>query len=327
MGGDVGTSGLCLDNMRVIGLKQRTYTGKGTHVYILDTGIRSSHSEFKHSSPLFRVGCHGQPKACYVFDCEVNADYECRNDLHGHGTHVAGTAVGITYGVAPDAQVHAVNVLAPDGRGSASWAIAGVDAVVNKGKKPGVISMSIGAPKDVSNGFDTAVGLAIDNGFVVVTASGNSAANACNYSPAGVGRAITVGSMRLNRASLSKPEEESGFSNWGTCVDILAPGEDILSAANTDDQGLQTMTGTSMACPHVSGVAAMIFEANPDLTPDALWNTMKSSYSKTGTFARVAPGSPNRRLAVGVSDEPCSLATGQAALSALAVGLLALSLF
>merc|ERR1712204_14565 len=164
--------------------------------------------------------------------------------MGGHGTHCAGTAGGATYGVASEATLHAMKVLGDDGGGEFSYSYDALDHIATKGQRPAVASMSLGAyGKRVA--FRAAVDAAVEAGVIVIVSAGNSNSRACRYSPAYVPNAITVGSTTSDDA-------RSSFSNYGECVNIWAPGSDILSAGITSDDASDTMSGTSMACPHAS---------------------------------------------------------------------------
>ncbi len=218
-------------------------TGNGVDVYIVDTGVLSTHTEFagRIRSGFAATGLTGT------------------EDCNGHGTHVAGTAAGATYGIAPGATVIPVRVLDCSGSGTMSGVIAGIDwAIQDHTTTPAVLNMSLGG--GLSGILDAAVQRAVDDGITVVVAAGNSTADACAYSPAAAPNAITVGST-------TSTDTRSSFSNFGDCVDVFAPGSAIKSAWHTGTANTNTISGTSMASPHVAGVAARILSANPTFTP------------------------------------------------------------
>ena len=223
-----------------------TTTGRGVHVYILDSGMRRTHTEFggRASSSFTAV-----------------ADGRGTSDCNGHGTHVAGTVAGSTYGVAKAARLHAVRVLNCEARGWVSDVVAGVDWVSANHIKPAVANMSLSGP--TSSAMDDAVRSSIAAGVTFVIAAGNANANARNYSPARVTQAITVGSS-------TRSDARSSFSNFGTVVDIFAPGSSIRSSWHTSDTAIMTISGTSMAAPHVAGVAARYLQANPAASPSVV---------------------------------------------------------
>ena len=247
-----------------------TYTtsAAGVHAYIIDTGIRLTHTEFSG-----RMG-NG-------FDAVTSGGNA--NDCNGHGTHVAGTVGGTAYGVAKGVTLHPVRVLNCSGSGSNSGVIAGVDWVAGNAVKPAVANMSLGG--GASSALDTAVANAISSGIPFAVAAGNDNANACNYSPARVASAITVGSTTSSDA-------RSSFSNYGTCLDVFAPGSSITSAWSTSDTATNTISGTSMASPHVAGVAALALAANPTATPQQVRDLIVSS-GTTGVVTSAGSGSPN----------------------------------
>jgi cerevisin len=207
--------------------------GEGVNVYVIDTGININHKDFEGRA---------------VWGKTISAN-STDSDGHGHGTHCAGTVGGKTYGVAKKANLIAVKVLSDEGSGSNADVIAGIEWAV-KDSRPGkgkVISMSLGGI--FSPTLDNAVNKAVDDGVVVVVAAGNDGSNACLYSPARASKAITVGATNIR-------DERASFSNWGSCVNIFAPGQDIKSTWNGSDDATNTISGTSMACPHVAGLAA-----------------------------------------------------------------------
>jgi subtilisin family serine protease len=220
-----------------------TRIGVGVTAYILDTGIRTGHSDFGGRASIGR---------------DVVGGSNANGDCHGHGTHVAGTVGGGTYGVAKGVKLVGVRVLGCGGSGSLSGVIAGVDWVTGNhtADAPAVANMSLGA--GVSTALDTAVRNSIQDGVTYALAAGNGnilgiAQDACRTSPARVTEAITVGATDAT-------DKKASWSNFGACVDWFAPGVSIVSASNTSSTGTKTMSGTSMAAPHVAGVAALYLE-------------------------------------------------------------------
>lgn len=224
-----------------------TYTnnasGQGVNAYIIDTGIRVTHSEFGS-------------RASVAYDAV--GDGQNGNDCNGHGTHVAGTVGGSTYGVAKNVRLFAVRVLNCSGSGTTSGVIAGVDWVASHAQKPAVANMSLGG--SASTTLDNAVKNAVANGVVFAVAAGNEKTDACRKSPARVPEAITVGATTSTDARAS-------YSNYGSCLDLFAPGSSITSAWNTSNTATNTISGTSMATPHVTGVAALYLEGHSSATP------------------------------------------------------------
>jgi aqualysin 1 len=245
------------------------WTGSGVRAYIIDTGIRTAHAQFGG-------------RASNVFDVNGGNGQDC----NGHGTHVAGTVGGSTYGVAKSVQLRGVRVFQCGNTTSTSNIIAGVNYVTANRVLPAVANMSVGG--GASSSMDTAVNNLINSGVTVVVAAGNSGANACNYSPARVAAAITVGSTTSSDA-------RSSFSNYGTCLDLFAPGSSILSAWYTSNTATATLSGTSMASPHVAGAAALYLQANPGASNATVRNALVNG-STTNRISNVGTGSPNRLL-------------------------------
>ena len=242
--------------------------GTGVHAYIIDTGVRLTHTEFTG-----RMGTG--------YDA-VTAGGNA-NDCQGHGTHVAGTVAGTTWGLAKKAIVHPVRVLNCQGSGTNADVIEGMDWVAANHVKPAVANMSLGG--GASQATDDAVERMFAAGVPVAVAAGNDNANACNYSPARAPNAITVGSTTSSDA-------RSSFSNYGTCLDIYAPGSSITSASFSSDTASTSMSGTSMASPHVAGVAALYLSANPGATAQQVRDALVTN----GTANKVTSagtGSPN----------------------------------
>ena len=246
-------------------------TGQGVQAYIIDTGLRATHQQFTG-----RVG-NGFTA--------IN-DGNGTNDCNGHGTHVAGTVGGTTYGIAKQVTLHAVRVLDCSGSGSNAGVIAGVDWVTQNHGSPAVANMSLGG--GVSSALDQAVANSISSGVSYAIAAGNSNANACNSSPARVPSANTVGAT-------TNTDARSSFSNFGTCVDIFAPGSNITSSWNTNDTATNTISGTSMATPHVTGALALYLQANPGASPTAATQALIDN-STPNKVTNPGTGSPNRLL-------------------------------
>lgn len=257
-----------------------TTTAGNVHAYIIDTGVLGTHTEFTIPTNRMRTGVNETGLTGGTTDC------------NGHGTHVAGTVGGTTWGVAKGVLIHPVRVLDCYGRGGTSQILAGMDWVTTNRIKPAVANMSLGFTGVVSS-IDTAVANMTNAGVTVVVAAGNSGADACFNSPADAPSAITVGSIRV----LTSPSNggRSGFSNYGKCVKMFAPGESITSAWIGSTSATNIISGTSMASPHVAGAAALYLATNPTATP----SQVASYLAQTATPSRVlaaGAGSPNLLL-------------------------------
>ncbi|MFD5428780.1 S8 family serine peptidase [Streptomyces sp. NPDC127084] len=248
--------------------------GSGVTAYVIDTGVRITHSDFGG-------------RASYGYDA-IDNDYTAQ-DGNGHGTHVAATVAGTSYGVAKKAKIVGVRVLDDEGSGTTEQVVAGIDWVTQNAVKPAVVNMSLGGGADTA--IDTAVSNSIAAGITYVVAAGNDGANASSYSPARVAAAITVGSTTSSDA-------RSSFSNYGSSLDIFAPGSSITSAWNTGDSATSTISGTSMASPHVAGAAAVYLADNRSATP-AQVSTALTTAATQNKVTSAGTGSPNRLLYVG----------------------------
>jgi aqualysin 1 len=246
-------------------------TGAGVNAYIIDTGIRLTHAEF-------------QGRALTGFDAVTPGG--TANDCNGHGTHVAGTVGGATYGVAKGVKLHAVRVLDCGGSGTYEGVVAGVDWVTANHVKPAVANMSLGG--GVSDALDQAIRNSITAGVVYAVAAGNDNGDACTKSPARTAEAITVGAS-------TKTDARASFSNYGTCVDIFAPGAAITSSYNTSDTATSVLDGTSMASPHVAGTAALYLQGNPTASPATVAAAL-TGFATEGRVTSPGTGSPNKLL-------------------------------
>jgi hypothetical protein len=256
-----------------------TPNGSGVRVYVLDTGIRTAHNEFGG-------------RASVGFD--AIGDGQNGQDCQGHGTHVAGTVAGATYGVAKGARVISVRVLNCEGSGTWAGVIAGVDWVSANRVRPAVANMSLGG--GVHQPLNDAVTASINRGVTYVLAAGNESTDACSKSPASTPAAITVGST-------TEHDSQSNFSNWGSCVDVYAPGSDITSAWHTSNTATNTIGGTSMAAPHVAGIAALYLQNNVNAAPSAVAQAIVSSAS-AARLSDLGPDSPNLLAFSGLTVEP-----------------------
>ncbi len=243
--------------------------GSGVRAYILDTGVKFDHVEY-----------NGRASSGWDFiDNDANA-----SDCHGHGTHVAGTVAGTTVGVAKLASIVSVRVLNCQGSGTWGQVIAGIDWVAANRVLPAVANMSLGG--GFSSSVNQAVNGAVADGVTFAVAAGNSNANACNYSPASAADALTVGASTISDA-------RSSFSNYGSCLDIFAPGSSIYSSVISG--GYQSWNGTSMATPHVAGVAALYLAANGAATPAQVGAAIVNGAS-ANKLSSIGTGSPNLLL-------------------------------
>src|SRR5262245_32802648 len=256
-------------NLPLSGTYTNNWTGSGVRAYVIDTGIRTTHTQFGG-------------RASNVFDAFGGSGADC----NGHGTHVSGTIGASTYGVAKSALLRGVRVLDCNGSGSTSGVISGVDWVTANHINPAVANMSLGG--GVSTALDTAVNNLAASGVPIAVAAGNSNANACNSSPARAANAIAVGSTTTTDA-------RSSFSNFGTCLDLFAPGSGILSSWFSSDTATATLSGTSMASPHVAGVAALYKQQNPGASATTTRNAIVNG-STTNHVTNAGTGSPNRLL-------------------------------
>ncbi len=248
-----------------------TPDGSGVNAYVIDTGIRITHSQFGG-------------RAVSGFDAV--GDGNGTNDCNGHGTHVSGTIGGATYGVAKNVKLYAVRVLDCAGSGTNSGVIAGVDWVTNNHISPAVANMSLGG--GASTALDSAVQNSIASGVFYGIAAGNSNVDACTTSPARVATATTVGAS-------TNTDARASFSNFGSCVDVFAPGLNITSSWNTNDTATNTISGTSMATPHVVGVAALYMQGNPSASAATVGAAITST-ATTNAISSVGTGSPNLLL-------------------------------
>ena len=248
-----------------------TATGSGVNAYIVDTGILPTHAEF-------------QSRASIGYDAIT--PLAPKADCNGHGTHVAGTVGGKTYGVAKAVRLIGVRVLDCNGSGSTSGVIAGVNWVAKHRVKPAVANMSLGG--GASTALDNAVKAAIDSGVTFVVAAGNENLPACWFSPARVPAAITVGAT-------TNTDVKASYSNTGSCIDLFAPGSGITSSWFTSTTSARTISGTSMASPHVAGVAALYLQTRPTSTPSQVRNAIVTN-ATTVAKLKNSVGSPQKLL-------------------------------
>ena len=276
--------GLDRIDQRTLPLNQSLTTqndGAGVTAYIIDTGINDLSSDFTNRIQAGQdfVDNDGDP-----------------DDCHGHGTHVAGTVAGTKYGIAKAAKVVAIRVLNCQGSGSNSGVIAGVDWVAQNASKPAVANMSLGG--GFSSALNDAVARAVGAGVTFAVAAGNSNANACNSSPSSEPTALTVGATTITDAKAS-------YSNYGSCVDIQAPGSGITSDWIGSETATNTISGTSMASPHVAGAAALVLGAtgNGGLTPAQVAGQLIAN-ATSGVVTGLPIGTVNKLLYIGTASQP-----------------------
>jgi subtilisin family serine protease len=255
-----------------------TYTypdsaGSGVTAYVIDTGVRITHSQISG-------------RASYGYDA-VDGDTTA-SDGNGHGTHVATTIAGTTYGIAKKAKIVAVRVLDNAGSGTTAGVIAGVNWVTQNHSGPSVANMSLGG--GASTTLDNAVASSIASGVTYAVAAGNSNTTASSSSPARVASAITVGATTSTDARAS-------YSNYGSALDIFAPGSSITAGWYTSDTATNTISGTSMATPHVAGAAAVYLASHTSATPAQVATALVNG-STTGKVTSPGTSSPNRLLKI-----------------------------
>ena len=256
------------------------FDGTGVTAYVVDTGVLNTHNEFG-----------GRSSSGYDFvDNDSNS-----TDCNGHGTHVAGTIAGSSYGVAKNVNIVGVRVLGCNGSGTNSGVIQGINWVKNNASGPSVANMSLGG--GASQATDDAVNSAVAAGITFVVAAGNDNSNACNYSPARAANAITVGST-------ANGDSRSSFSNYGNCLDIYAPGSNITSAWYNSNSSTNTISGTSMAAPHVAGVAALYLDENNSLSTSQV-ESLLNSRASSNKVTDAKSGSPNKMLFALAGDTGC----------------------
>lgn len=265
-----------IDQTETAGDNAYTYpdsAGEGVTAYVIDTGVRTTHNEFE-----------GRAESGY----DAVDDDDSADDGNGHGTHVAGTIAGATYGVAKKAKIVAVRVLDDSGSGTTEQVVAGIDWVTAHHEGPSVANMSLGGGADEA--LDSAVQKAIASGVTFAVAAGNDSSDASETSPARVPEAITVASSTVD-------DEQSSFSNYGSIVDIYAPGSDITSSWNDSDDGSNTISGTSMATPHVVGAAAVYLSGHPDATPAEVATALTDG-ATPDAISNATEGTPNKLLKI-----------------------------
>lgn len=271
-----------------IGAFERTHTGKGVHVYVLDSGIRASHVMFGGRA-IAEVEAVGKWRRC-----ADSVDTACAQDFNGHGTHAAGIVAAAGYGVAPGATVHAVKVAHESEQVSSTNLLSALDYVINYAIRPAVTSISLSG-RFASSSVTSSINRLTSTGVSVVVAAGNSKPpiSACECIPAMIASAITV-------AAVDKMDALASYSNFGSCVDLLAPGNDILSLSIDSDIRITARSGTSFATPHVAGAAALLLEDDRYLLPQAVRHRLING-AEVNTLRGDLRSSPNRLLFVGAA--------------------------
>lgn len=255
-------------------------TGAGVKIYIIDTGVWTDNPDFGG-------------RASWGYD--VGNDAQRITECNGHGTHVAGIAGSSTYGVAKNAQLISVKVFPCVGGAAVSDVISGIDWVRRNATAPAVANMSFSGGR--SSALEDAVGQLITSGVTVTTAAGNNGDDACNYSPSHLAEALTVGSTYYT-------DERPSSTNYGSCLDVFAPGVVITSTWNRPEMPTNSISGTSMASPHVAGVAALYLERNPQASPAQVADIIRTN-ATSDVVTQAGPGSPNLFLYSGfISDGP-----------------------
>ncbi|HEY0602714.1 MAG TPA: S8 family peptidase [Herpetosiphonaceae bacterium] len=256
-------------NLPLNGTYNYNTTATNVTAYIIDTGINTGHTDFGG-------------RASNVYDALGGSGADC----NGHGTHVAGTVGGTRWGVAKGVRLRGVRVLDCNGSGSWTGVIAGMNWVANNATRPAVANMSLGGGANTS--VDNAATNMVNRGITVAVAAGNSNANACNYSPARASGVITV-------AASTSSDAKASYSNYGSCVELYAPGSSITSAWIGSTTATNTISGTSMASPHVAGVAALYLAGNTGASPASVSSWITSN-ATSGVISGNPSGTPNRLL-------------------------------
>jgi len=263
----------------LMGKSKGQRTGKNVHIYVMDTGIRSTHQDFGgRVVPTVDTIAGGGT----ALECDAD-DVSCAADTNGHGTHVAGSTAGGTFGVATDAIIHAMRVCC----GAGTNTLAGMDFIATKGEKPAIMTMSLGSYGQ-SQSAKVAVDTLVNGGVTVFVSAGNNDIDSCGKTYAFIPNAIAVGASDSN-------DRRAWFSNWGACNDIYAPGVGIISASHLSDTESRPLSGTSMATPLAAGVGALLLEANPTMSPATLRAQLFKN-AVSGVLTDLKGGDPDLRV-------------------------------
>jgi len=264
-----------------INVPRASFTGQGTHIYVMDTGVRTTHQDFEGRAIATVDTVSGRGRVT-----ECNGDANCATDSNGHGTHCAGTAAGKAYGVAKQATIHAMKVCC----GFGSNILGGMDWIVTKGSRPAVMTMSLGS-YSTPESSRVAVDAVVNSGVVVTVSAGNRGSDSCLKSYTFIASAIGVGAS-------DETNTRAGFSNYGTCNAIFAPGVRTVSASNRDDTGSSVKSGTSMAAPMVAGVSALLLEQDGSRSPAKIRELLRSR-ATPDVLKSLKTGDPNLLLNAG----------------------------
>jgi len=263
-----------------MGVPRAAFTGRGTHIYVMDTGVRSTHQDFggRAIPTLDTIAGGGTPIAC-------NGDVTCGTDYHGHGTHVASSAGGTNYGVAPQAALHVMKVCC--GRGTNT--IGGMDWIVRNAEMPAIMTVSL-ASKGRSESSRLAVNRVVSAGITVTVGAANDNVDTCTMTYGFIPSAISIGATDSN-------DRRATFSNWGPCNDIYAPGVQIFGAWKDSDTQTRTISGTSMATPMVAGASALLLQQDPSRSPAKVLELLQAASIK-GAISDLQRGDPDMLLTV-----------------------------
>jgi len=266
-----------------VGAPRAGYTGRGTHIYVMDTGVRSTHQDFGGrvipTLDTFAFRWPWQP----IKECD--GDVNCATDSNGHGTHVASSAGGTSYGVAPQSTMYAMKVCC----GSGSDVLGGMDWIARNAARPAIMTVSLGR-RGTSQTARLAVDRVVEVGIVVTVATGNDNMDTCGFTYGFIPSAISVGAT-------DSTDTRARFSNFGACNNIYAPGAAIFGAWMDSDTGTRTISGTSMATPMVAGASALLLEQDATRSPAKVLELLLQS-SATGVIGDMQPGDPNKLLQV-----------------------------
>lgn len=263
-----------------MGVPRAAHTGRGTHIYVMDTGVRSTHQDFggRAIPTLDTLAGNGRPIEC-------NGDVTCGTDYHGHGTHVASSAGGTNYGVAPQSTLHVMKVCC----GAGTNVLGGMDWIVQNAERPAIMTVSL-ASRGTSQSSKNAVDRVVNAGIVVTVGAANDNVDTCTMTYGFIPSAISVGATDSN-------DRRASFSNWGRCNDIYAPGVAIFGAWNNADAGTRTISGTSMATPMVAGASALLLEQDPTRSPAKVIELLQQKSVKN-IITDLKQGDPNMLLSV-----------------------------